>query len=149
MSASVPAKDSQAPEVRPAAEHFSSGSSQQLQEARQAVDVAKSRLADHQTTAQCNTMLEPPKSAQFNPKEISIDRMTSWRESPASADQTNEAGITSENDSGILYNGSAGLGSSSIIERDLDQPDMAAAKYEHNQTDLEFLKSKDPESKLS
>ena len=60
--------------------------------------------------------------------------MTSWRESPASADQTNEAGTTSRNDRGILYNGHAGLGSNSIVERDLDQPDMAAAKYEHNQT---------------
>jgi hypothetical protein len=144
MSATVPAKDSQTPEVRQATEHFSSGSSQQLQEARQAVDVAKSRLADHQTIAQCNTMLEPQKSAQFNPKEISIDRMTSLRESSASSDQTNEAGTTSENDRGILYNGHAGLGSNSIIEQDLDQPDMAAAKYEHNQTDLEFLKKQKP-----
>ncbi len=30
------------------------------------------------------------------------------------------------------------------VERDLDNPDMAAKGYQHNQTDLEFLKSKEP-----
>ena len=28
------------------------------------------------------------------------------------------------------------------VEQDLDQPDMAAKAYQHNQTDLEFLKDK-------
>jgi hypothetical protein len=30
----------------------------------------------------------------------------------------------------------------SVVEQDLDQPDMAMKAYQHNQTDLKFLKSK-------
>ena len=32
-----------------------------------------------------------------------------------------------------------------VVEKDLNQPDMAKKAYQHNQTDLEFLKSKEPE----
>ena len=46
----------------------------------------------------------------FNPKELSIDKLTQLLKSTSSSDLT-EGEPTSEKDRGIIYNGHAGLGS--------------------------------------
>ena len=99
ISPSVPADDSQPAEASLTTKDSSSGSAQQLQDARQAVEVAKSRLGEIQTMV------------YFNPKELSVDKLTQLLKSTPSSDLTTEADTTSDKDRGILYNGHAGLGS--------------------------------------
>lgn len=100
----VPANDSRAAEGSLAAEKVSSGPARQLQEARQAVDIARSRLAENQTQAQYNPLGGPSRPSLYNPKELGIDKLA------AHADPTNEAASTTKKESGIIYNGHAGLG---------------------------------------
>jgi hypothetical protein len=71
-----------------------SSPAQQNKESQQAKEVAKSRLGEIRTAV----------TAQFNPKEISIDRSSSI---------SNEVDTTSKKNSAILYNGHAGLGENS------------------------------------
>lgn len=110
MSASVPTNDSQTAEETLVTEDSSSSSTIRSQEARQAVQVAKSRLGDIQITAQFNALEGPQPSAQFNPKEYGIDKLTQLQESSSSSDQTNKADTSSKKNLGIFYNGHAGLG---------------------------------------
>lgn len=99
LSPPVPENDSQNAQVPLASKVPLSNSAQ---ENRQAVEVAKSRLADTQNVNQ---------RMMFNPKEVSIDRNATWQNSEAPSDLVNEKDMSSKKDRSILYNGHAGLGS--------------------------------------
>jgi hypothetical protein len=85
-------------EVQPANQD-SSSAAQQLQETQQAKEVAKSRLGEIQTLQGMQI------SAQYNPKELSVDKVSSSQKSSTS----NEVDPSTKNQ-GILYNGHAGPG---------------------------------------